>query len=135
MHSPSLPIRLVISWMTNAIVLGVVAVLLTNVTVSGAGSLVVAAAVFGLLNTLLKPLVRLITLPLALLTLGVAWFFVSLLMLELTNDMVSGFEIHGFGTLVLATVIVWLVNVALDLLPGPWQLTGKRRPRHERVRD
>ena len=87
---------------------------------------------FGVLNTLLKPLLRLITLPLALLTFGIAWFFVSLLMLVLTDDIVSGFTIHGFWTYVEATLIVWLVNLLLDFTPGPWQITGSRR-RFKRV--
>jgi putative membrane protein len=95
--------------------------------VRNVGSLLVAAAVFGVLNTVLKPLLRLITFPLAILTLGLAWFFVSMLMLVITRDIVSGFQIHGFGTLVEATVIVWVVNMLLDLTPGPWQITGHRR--------
>lgn len=129
MRSPSLPVRLIISWLTNAIVLAVVAALLPKVTVSDAGALIAAAAVFGVLNTVLKPFVRLITLPLAIITLGLAWFLVSMLMLALTGDIVSGFHINGFWGLVEATVIVWLVNVLLDFLPGPWQLTGRRRLR------
>ncbi|HEY2650700.1 MAG TPA: phage holin family protein [Solirubrobacteraceae bacterium] len=129
--SPSLPIRLGISWLTNALVLGVVTVVLSGVHVNDAGSLLLAAAVFGVLNTLLKPLLRLVTLPLAILTFGIAWFFVSLLMLVITKDIVSGFHIDGFGTLVLATLIVWAVNVVLDLVPGPWQVTGKRRRRRQ----
>jgi putative membrane protein len=86
-----------------------------------------AAAVFGVLNTMLKPLLRLVTFPLALLTFGIAWFFVSLLMLVLTNAIVSGLHIHGFWTLVGATLIIWVVNLGLDMTPGPWQVTGKRR--------
>lgn len=70
-----------------------------------------SAAVFGVLNTMLKPLLRLVTLPLAILTFGLAWFFVSLLMLVITKAIVSGFYIHGFGTLIGATVIVWGVNL------------------------
>ena len=114
--------RLAISWLTNAIVLGITAALLSGVTVSSAGSLLLAAAVFGILNTILKPLLRLVTLPLAILTLGIAWFFVSLLMLVITKAIVSGFEINGFWTLVEATLIVWLVNMVLDFVPGPWQM-------------
>lgn len=128
-RSPSLPVRLVISWLTNALVLAVVVALLRNVRVKDAGALLVAAAVFGVLNTLLKPLLRFVTLPLAILSFGVAWFFVSLLMLVLTRSIVGGFHIHGFWTFVAATLIVWAVNVALDLTPGPWQLTGRRRRR------
>jgi putative membrane protein len=125
-EAPSLPIRLLISWLTNALVLGVVTLLLSDVRSNTFGSLLVAAAVFGVLNTLFKPLLRFITFPLALLTFGIAWFFVSMLMLDLTDAIVSGFHIDGFWTLVWATVIVWLVNLALDFTPGPWQITGKR---------
>lgn len=125
--------RLGISWLTNALVLGVVAAVLSRVTVSSAGALLAAAAVFGVLNTILKPLLRLITIPLAIITFGIAWFFVSLLMLLLTQEFVSGFNINGFWTLVEATLIVWLVNLALDLVPGPWQVTGKRRRKNRRI--
>jgi putative membrane protein len=124
--APPLWIRLLISWLTNALVLGVVAAVLSDVHVDSAGSLLLAAAVFGVLNTLFKPLLRLVTLPLAVLTLGIAWFFVSMLMLVLTRAIVSGLYIHGFWTLVWATVIVWVVNMALDFIPGPWQIAGKR---------
>jgi putative membrane protein len=125
-EAPPLWIRLLISWLTNALVLGVVAAVLTRVHVNSAGSLLLAAAVFGVLNTLFKPLLRLITLPLAVLTFGLAWFWVSMLMLDITKALVSGFFIHGFWTLVWATVIVWVVNMALDFTPGPWQIAGKR---------
>lgn len=131
---PPLPVRLGISWLTNAVVLLVVDLLLTGVTTSSAGALLLAAAVFGVLNTVLKPLLRLITLPLALLTFGIAWFFVSLFMLLLTHWIVSGFDIHGFWTLVAATLIVWIVNLVLDFVPGPWQVAGRRGRRNRRVR-
>lgn len=128
--SRSLPVRLAISWLTNALVLAVVAGVLAGVHVRNVGSLLLAAAVFGVLNTALKPMLRLISLPLAILTLGLAWFFVSLLMLVITKAIVSGFEIHGFWTLVKATLVVWIVNLVLDFTPGPWQITGKGRHLH-----
>jgi putative membrane protein len=124
---PSLGLRLAASWLTNAVVLGVVAALLSDVTVRSAGSLIAAAAVFGVLNTVFKPVLRFVTFPLALVTLGIAWFFVSMLMLVVTRDLVSGFHMRGFWTLVAATLIVWVVNLVLDHTPGPWQITGRRR--------
>ena len=133
-HSPSLPVRLGLSWLTNALVLAIVAAVLHGVHVRNAGALLAAAAVFGALNTVLKPILRLVTLPLAILTLGIAWFFVSMLMLVITKAIVGGFHINGFWTLVLATLIVWVVNVVLDLTPGPWQITGRRR-RRRRLRE
>ena len=125
-REPALPVRLAISWLTNAVVLAVVAAVLSGVH-ADVGAVVVAAVVFGVLNTVLKPLLRLVTLPLAVVTLGVAWFFVSLLMLVITKLIVTGFHIHGFWTLVDATLVVWVVNMLLDLVPGPWQITGHRR--------
>lgn len=130
--APPLALRLAISWFTNALVLAIVTALLTDVRVKGFGSLLAAAAVFGVLNTLLKPLLRFITLPLAILTLGIAWFFVSMLMLDITDGIVGGFHIDGFWTLVAATLIVWLVNLALDHTPGPWQVAGRRGRRNLR---
>jgi putative membrane protein len=129
LRSPSWPVRLAISWLTNALVLAIVVALLSGATVKNVGALLAAAAVFGVLNTLLKPLLRVLTLPLAILSFGIAWFFVSLLMILLTSHIVGGFHIHGFWTLVEATLIVWVVNLVLDFLPGPWQVTGKRRRR------
>ena len=131
---PPFLVRLGISWLTNALVLLIVTALLSGVTATGAVALLEAAAVFGVLNTVLKPLLRLVTLPLAILTLGVAWFFVSMLMLVITKAIVSGFDIHGFWALVEATLIVWAVNLVLDFVPGPWQVTGKRRRRNRRRR-
>jgi putative membrane protein len=118
--------RLLVSWLTNAISIAVAAVVLSRMTVSSAGDLILAAALFGILNTFLKPLARLLTLPLAIVTLGIAWFFVSMLMLYLTQAIVAGVDIHGFWTLVWATVIVWAANVVLDAVIGMWRLDRGR---------
>jgi putative membrane protein len=115
--------RIALSWLANLIALWFTAWIFTSITYVRFGDLVVAGAVFGVLNTLLKPLLLLLTLPLALLTLGLAWFFVALLMLHLTDVFVSGFAIHGFWSLVGATIVIWLVNVLLDNL-APWR--GRR---------
>ena len=117
--------QLVLSWVANAVVLGIVVAVLDGVTVDTAGDLIRAALLFGILNTILKPILRLLTLPLAFITLGLIWFGVAMLMLWLTDLFVSGFEIHGFRSLVEATIIVWAVNVVLDFVPGPWR--GTRR--------
>ena len=117
--------QLTLSWVANAIVLAVVTGVLSGVEVDSAGDLIRAALLFGILNTILKPFIRLLTLPLAVITLGLIWFGVAMLMLWLTDLLVDGFDIHGFRSLVWATIIVWAVNVVLDFVPGPWR--GTRR--------
>ena len=97
----------------NVAALWVAAEVLDGVTYDEFSSLLLAALVLGLVNFLIKPLLTLLALPLIILTLGIAYFFVSLAMLLLTSALVSGFEIDGFWSAVGATVIVWLVNTAL----------------------
>ena len=117
--------QLTLSWVANAITLAVVTAVLSGVEVDTVGDLIRAALLFGILNTIVKPLLRLLTLPLAFITLGLIWFGVAMLMLWLTDVLIDGFEIHGFRSLVWATIIVWAVNVVLDFVPGPWR--GTRR--------
>jgi putative membrane protein len=117
--------QLTLSWVANAVVLAIVTGVLSGVEVDSAGDLIRAALLFGILNTILKPFIRLLTLPLAVITLGLIWFGVAMLMLWLTDLLVDGFDIHGFRSLVWATIIVWAVNVVLDFVPGPWR--GTRR--------
>jgi putative membrane protein len=78
---------------------------------SDAGTLALAALVLTIANAVIKPIVTILAIPLIIVTLGVALFFVSLAMLELTAWLVDGFRIDGFWAAVGATVIVWIVNV------------------------
>jgi putative membrane protein len=119
--------QLLLSWIANAIVLAIVTGVLSGVKADSAGSLIRAAALFGILNTIVKPPLKALSLPVAALTLGLAWFGLALLMLLLTSVLIDGFSIHGLGTYIWATIIVWVVNVVLDFVPGPWR--GTRRDR------
>jgi putative membrane protein len=108
---------LLVSWVGNAIVLALTGWLLNGVTFHGsAWAVIIAAAVFGVLNTILKPILKLITLPFAILTLGIAWFFVSLFTLWLTVLFVPKFDIHGFWNYVWATIIIWALNIVVDAI-------------------
>ena len=107
------------SWAANAAALAV-AGLLGGVSFNDSfWTLILAAAVFGVLNTILKPILKLLTFPLAIITLGIAWFFVSLFMLWLTAAIVPDFDIDGFWNYVGATIIVWAVNMVVDAVLRP----------------
>ena len=108
---------LFISWLTNAIALGIAGWILSDMTFHGSGwTLIWSALVFGVLNTILKPILKLLTLPFAIITLGIAWFFVSMFMLWLTQLIIGGFDMHGFWTYVWATIILWAANLAIDFV-------------------
>ena len=106
---------LLVSWALNAVVLAIVAWIFADVHAGTTGQLLTAAAVFGVLNTILKPILRLLTLPLAVITLGLVWFGVSMFMLWLTSIIVNGFDVDGFWTYVWATVVIWLLNLVIDV--------------------
>lgn len=106
---------LLVSWALNAVVLAIVAWIFDDIHAGTTVQLLTAAAVFGVLNTIVKPILRLLTLPLAVITLGLAWFAVSMFMLWLTSVIVSGFDVHGFWTYVWATVVIWALNVVIEV--------------------
>jgi putative membrane protein len=109
--------RLVVTWLFNVIALWVAAELLSGIGYdSNEWVLVLAALVFSLANMFVKPFVILFTLPLVILTLGIALFFVNLLMLYLTSWVVDEFTVDSFGAAILATIIIWIVNVILAAL-------------------
>ena len=119
--------ELLFSFFANAIALALVVIVLSGVEVDSLGDLINSALLFGVLNTFLKPILKTLTLPLAVITLRLIWFAVAMVMLKLTAAIVDGFDIHGLRSLFWATLIVWVVNLVLDLAPGPWQ--GTRRDR------
>jgi len=88
------------------------------------GPLLLAGAVLGLANVFLKPLVTFIALPLILLTFGIAYFFVSVVMLLFTEWVVPDFSIDGFWTYVGATIVIWLVNWLVSQLV--WSVADNR---------
>jgi putative membrane protein len=111
----SFPLRLLVGWAVDALALAAAAWIFSGVSVGGSvETLVVAALVYGLLAAFVKPALKLVTFPLALLTLGAAWFAVAMFILWLTDAIVGGFRIGGFWTLVGATLVVWAVGAAAD---------------------
>jgi putative membrane protein len=112
--------RLVIGTAGNVAALWAAARLVGNVDLSHSWwTVILAALVLTLLNWFIKPAIKLLALPLVLITLGVALFFISMLMLWLTSVLVRGFEINGFWPLVKATIIVWLVQMIVQALFDP----------------
>ena len=65
-------------------------------------------------NAIIKPVLALLTLPLIILTLGLAYFAINVAMLALAEWVAPNFTIDGFWTYVGATIVVWLVNVAMQ---------------------
>lgn len=118
--------RAIVTWAGNAIALYAAVAAAGNATLAGWSSLLIAAAVFGVVNTVVKPVVTLLSLPLIVLTIGIALLFVNVLMLWITDVIVGGIHFDGFGALVTGSIVIWVVNMVLTWLPGPWREQKKR---------
>jgi putative membrane protein len=113
--------HLLVRFACNAVALYVAAWALPGVTYGDQWwTLLIAAAVFTLVNMWLKPIVRLLSLPFIIVTLGLFLFVVNILMLYVTDWLVADFDIRSFGAGALAAIIVSVVNWVLHaVVPGP----------------
>lgn len=113
-----------VQWGINVLGLIVASWVFSGFSIERWGPLLLAGAVLGLANVFLKPLVTFIALPLILLTFGIAYFFVNVVMLLFTEWIVPDFSIDGFWTYVGATIVIWLVNWLVSQLV--WSVADNR---------
>jgi putative membrane protein len=111
-------LRILINWILSALAVWVVAQLVPGFHVGGAASALIAALVIGFVNATLGALLKLITLPLTILTLGIFWFVINALMLELAAAVVPGFRVDSFGAAFLGGIVLSLVNMLFRWLAG-----------------
>jgi putative membrane protein len=121
-------LRLAIGWAINIAALWVADSLWGSVRIHGWAAFLIGAAVLGVANALLKPLLALLTLPLIIVTLGFFYLVINVAMVALAEWVAPDFSIDGFWTYVGTVVVVWAVNwVAQELTERLEQ--GRRRPR------
>jgi putative membrane protein len=92
-------------FIVNLLMLALVAWMFDKVIVDGVFSLIFAGIILGLLNTFLRPLLVLFTLPLTILTLGLFIFVINALLFMMTSAMLKGFTVDGFFTALFASVV------------------------------
>ncbi|MBW2618344.1 MAG: phage holin family protein [Deltaproteobacteria bacterium] len=117
---------LLLRWLINTVALLAVVWLVGGIRVDGFGSAIIAAAIIGLLNAFLRPLLYLIALPLIILTLGLFTFVVNGLMLLLAASILPGFHVAGFWAGVWGALLFSIVSWILSHLLVP-QRAGQPR--------
>lgn len=109
--------KLILKLLINALALLAAAEIVSGITLSrNILDLTIVALIFGLVNILIKPLVKLFALPLFLLTLGLITFVVNALMLLLTAALSSSLSIHGFWPALWGSIIISIVSMVLSHL-------------------
>jgi putative membrane protein len=123
-------LRLLVALGINVLALWVADALFDGVRIHGAWAYIIGAAVLGIANAILKPILTVLTLPLIILTLGVFYFVINVAMLLLAEWIAPDFSIDGFWTYVGAVAIIWLVNWAAHSLVDDVEDRWTRKPRY-----
>jgi putative membrane protein len=122
---PSFIVWLIVAVGINMVALIVVDGIFEGVDIGRWWPLVIGATVLAFGNTFLKPVLALLTLPLIVVTFGLAYFALNVAMLALAEWIAPDFSIEGFWTYVGATIVIWFVNVVVQGLIGA--VSGSRR--------
>jgi putative membrane protein len=112
-------VRLLFHWILSALAVWIVAHVVPGISVSGPLAALIAAAVIGLVNATLGLLLKVVTFPLTILTLGIFWFVINALMLELASAFVRGFQVRGFVAAFIGAIVLSVVSSVLQWLILP----------------
>ncbi len=105
--------HLLIGWLVSTVSLLIVAYIVPGFHVDGFKSALIAALVIGLVNGTVGLLLKILTFPLTILTLGIMWLVVNALMLMLASKFVSGFQLSGFWAAFFGAILLSIVNSIL----------------------
>jgi putative membrane protein len=125
-HHLGLVVWLAVTLGINVLALIVVNWMFDSVWIQGFWSYALGALTLAIGNAILKPILAILTLPLIVLTFGLAYFAINVAMLALAEWVAPHFSIDGFWTYVGATIVVWLVNVAMQALVSATSAKGEK---------
>ena len=113
-------LRLLLIWILSAVAVWVVAQLVHGVYLNGWKDALIAALLIGFINATIGLVLKIITFPLTLVTLGLFWLVIYALMLELASALLSpGFQVHGFLAAFIGAIVLSLVNMLLKAIVMP----------------
>jgi putative membrane protein len=107
---------ILIRWLILTVAILSAAYLLDGMEVRGFTSAFFAAAVLGILNAILRPVLIILTLPLNILSLGLFTFVINAFLLKMASGVIPGFEVHGFWPALFGSLIISLVSWLLSSL-------------------
>ncbi len=110
--------RILLKWLLSAVALLAVAYLYSGVQVQSFGSALLAAAVIGLLNMVVRPVLVILTLPVTIVTLGLFLFVINALLFWAASGLLSGFHVSGFLAALLGSLIYSLLGLLIESALG-----------------
>jgi putative membrane protein len=109
-------IRLLANWLLSAIALLIVSRVVPGFHVNSLGTALVAAVIFGLLNATVGLLLKLVSLPLVILTFGIFLFVVNAIILEVASGFVPGFRISTFSAAFWGAAVLAIIQMLFRFL-------------------
>jgi putative membrane protein len=106
-------VRLLVQWLLSAVALLVVSQIVPGFTVQGLGPALVAALVIGLLNATLGLLLKIVTFPLSILTLGIFLLVINGMMILVASSLVRGFHVRGLSAAFWGAVVIALLGMVI----------------------
>ena len=107
--------KIIVRWLLLAAALLLVAQLYPGVSVASFGTALIAALVLGLFNSLVRPLLVLLTLPVTLLTLGLFLFVINALMFWAAASVLQGFNVAGFSAALIGSLLYSVCGMVIDV--------------------
>jgi putative membrane protein len=106
-------IGLLLHWLISALSLMIVAYIFPGIRLEGLGAALIAPIVIGLINATIGFILKIITFPLTILTLGIFWLIINALMLQLAAVLVPGFYVDGFLSAFFGAIVLSIVSMIL----------------------
>ncbi|OGV93546.1 hypothetical protein A3B57_00140 [Microgenomates group bacterium RIFCSPLOWO2_01_FULL_47_10] len=108
--------KLIVKILINALAFYLLAYLVPGVKIDGYEAILVTSLVWGIVTTFIGPVIKILTLPINLVTLGLFTFVINAFLLILTDKLVAGFSINSFTTALISAVLLSLINGFLNAL-------------------
>jgi putative membrane protein len=112
-------LRMLLHWAITALAVWITSRLVPGFYVDGPTAALIAAVVIGFVNATLGLFLKIVTLPLTIITFGLFWFIVNAFMIELASALVPGFHVRGFAAAFWGSIVLTLVNMFLKWLVLP----------------
>jgi putative membrane protein len=111
--------RMLLNWVLSALAVWIVSRVVPGIYVSGPIAALIAALAIGFINATIGVVLKILTFPLTLVTLGLFWWVINALMLKFASALVPGFQVRGFFAALVGAIVLSLVNMMLKWLVYP----------------
>ncbi|EKE19353.1 MAG: hypothetical protein ACD_9C00043G0002 [uncultured bacterium] len=106
--------KILFHWFLSALAIVITAYLLPGIVLKGFFAALIVAIVLGFFNTIIRPILILLSLPIQFLTLGLFTFVINAALVMLTSRIVPDFHVESFGWALLFSLVLWAVNAMLQ---------------------